>query len=149
FLLVFTVLAVATHFPVSFRAERVFLRLFSRFFGACTYLVSTLPWDPTSRPTWWQRLRRAWRLGDGGRGAGKHAIWGSALPEAALGHSTPRQVQALVDSLQALAYRLQDLIETRATQQSQALARELLSRLREWRLGLQDIFSNLSLHPDA
>jgi hypothetical protein len=42
FLLVFAVLAVATHFPVSFRAEHVFLRLLGRFFRACAYLSSTL-----------------------------------------------------------------------------------------------------------
>ena len=149
FPLIFAVLAVATHFPVSFRAEHVFLRLLGRFFGACTYLASTLQWDPGSRPTWWQRLRRAWHLGDLARVPGKLAIWGSALPAAALGQSTTKQVQALVDSLQALAYRMQDLIETRAREQSQVLARELLSELHEWRLGLQRIFGNLSQHPEA
>ena len=94
-------------------------------------------------------LRRAWHLGDLARIPGKLAIWGSALPAAALGQSTTKQVQALVDSLQALAYRMQDLIETRAKEQSQVLARELLSQLREWRLGLQRIFGNLSRHPEA
>ena len=58
-------------------------------------------------------------------------------------------MQALVDSLQALAYRMQDLIETRATPQSQALARELLLEVRAWRVGLQDIFCNLSQQPEA
>ena len=58
-------------------------------------------------------------------------------------------MQALVDTLQALAYRMQDLIEIRATPQSQVLARELLSQVRAWRVGLQDIFRNLSQHPEA
>jgi hypothetical protein len=58
-------------------------------------------------------------------------------------------MQALVDSVQALAYRMQDLIEIRATPQSQVLARELLFQVRAWRLGLQDIFSNLSQRPEA
>ena len=58
-------------------------------------------------------------------------------------------MQALVDSLQALAWRMQDLIETRATPQSQVLARELLSQVHAWRVGLQDIFGNLSQHPEA
>jgi hypothetical protein len=44
---------------------------------------------------------------------------------------------------------MQDLIETRATPQSQLLARELLSEVRAWRVGLQDIFCNLSQHPEA
>jgi hypothetical protein len=44
---------------------------------------------------------------------------------------------------------MQDLLEVRATPQSQVLARELLSQVRAWRLGLQDIFCNLSQHPEA
>jgi hypothetical protein len=44
---------------------------------------------------------------------------------------------------------MQDLIETRATPQSQLLARDLLSQVHAWRVGLQDIFRNLSQHPEA
>jgi hypothetical protein len=147
--LVLIVLAVATHFPVSFRAEDVFLRLLGRFFRACAYLASTLQWDPANPPTRWQRLRRVLHLGDLARVPGKVAIWGNALPAAALGQSTTGQMQALVDSLQALAYRMQDLIEIRATPQSQVLAHELLFQVRAWRVGLQDIFCNLSQHPET
>jgi hypothetical protein len=149
FPLVFGVLAVARHFPVSFRPEHVFLRLLGRFFRACAYLASTLQWDPANPPTRWRRLRRALHLGDLASVPGKLAIWGSALPAAALGRSTTGQVQALIDSLQAVAYRMQDLIEARATPQSLALARELLSEVRAWRTGLQDIFRNLSRRPEA
>ena len=149
FPLVFAVLAVATYFPVSFRAEHVFLRLLGRFFRSCAYLASTLQWDPAKPTTRWQRLRRALHLGDLARVPGRLALWGSVLPTAALGQSTAGQAQALADSLQALAYRMQDLIEARATSQSQVLARELLSQVHAWRVGLQDIFGNLSRHPEA
>ncbi|TAJ85483.1 FUSC family protein [Reyranella sp.] len=149
FPLVFAVLAVATYFPVSFRAEHVFLRLLGRFFRSCAYLASTLQWDPAKPPTRWQRLRYTLHLGGLARIPGKLALWGSALPAAALGQSTTEQAQALADSVQALAYRMQDLIEARATPQSQVLARELLSQVHDWRAGLQDIFSNLSQHPEA
>jgi hypothetical protein len=149
FPLVFAVLAVATHFPVSFRPEHVFLRLLGRFFRACAYLASTLQWDPAVRPTRWQRFMRALHLGDLARVPGKLVTWGSALPAAALGQSTTAQVQTLVDSLQALAYRMQDLVEARAAPQSQALVCELLSEVRAWRVGLQNIFCQLAQHPEA
>jgi Fusaric acid resistance protein family len=148
-LLMFAVLAVATHFPVSFRAEHAFLRLLGRFFRACAYLGSTLQWDASNLPTHWQRLRRALHLGDLARVPGQLAVWGNALPAAALGQSTTEQVQALIDSLQALAYRMQDLVAARATPQSQLLVRELLPQSRAWRTGLQDIFRNLAQHPEA
>jgi hypothetical protein len=147
--LIFSAVAVATHFPVSFRAEHVFLRLLGRFFHACAYLASTLEWDPTIPLTRWQRLRRAFWLRDLARVPGQLAIWGSALSAATLGQSTAEQVRALIDSLQALAYRMQDLIEARATLQLQVLVRELFSQARAWRIGLQDIFDNLSRRPEA
>jgi uncharacterized membrane protein YccC len=139
--LVFAVLAVATHFPVSFRAEHVFLRLLGRFFRACAYLASTLQWEPTNSRTRWQRLRRLMHLNDLANVPGKLAAWGSALPAAALSQSTTERVQALVESLRALSYRMQDLIETRATPQSKVLARELLLQVHAWRAGLQEIFA--------
>ena len=147
--LVLAVLALTTHFPVSFRVEHVFLRLLGRFFRACAYLASTLQWDPAHPPTRWQRFKRVLHLGDLASVPVKLAIWGSALPAAALGHSTVEEMQAVVDSLQALAYRMQDLIEARATPQSQLLARELFSEVQAWRVGLQDIFRNLSQQPEA
>jgi hypothetical protein len=88
-------------------------------------------------------------IGDLARVPGQLGIWGSALPAAALGQSSTEEMQALVDSLQAVAYRMQDLIDTRATPQSQMLPRELLSQVHAWRVGLQDIFRNLSQHPEA
>jgi hypothetical protein len=149
FPLVFGVLAVARHFPVSFRPEHVFLRLLGRFFRACAYLASTLQWDPADPPTRWQRFTRALHLGDLARVPGKLVTWAIALPAAALGQSTTVQVQTLVDSLQALSYRMQDLIEARAAPQSQALVRELGPEVRAWRVGLQNIFGDLAQHPEA
>jgi uncharacterized membrane protein YccC len=147
--LVLAVLAVATHFPVSFRAEHVFLRLLGRFFRACAYLAVTLQWDRDNPPTRWQRLRRMLHLGDVTRVPGQLAVWGRALPAPALGQSTTEDMQAVVDSVQALAYRMQDLFANRVAPQSQLLARELLSQVHAWRVGLQDIFRNLAQHPEA
>ena len=147
--LFFLVVVASAHFPISFRAEHVFLRLLARFLRACAYLASTLEWDHASQPTSWQRLRRAICLHDLARVPGALATWASALPPAALGQSTAGQVQALVDSLQAFAYRMQDLIEARTTAQSQGLVRELSAQVSAWRTGLEEILSNISQRPDA
>lgn len=147
--LFFLVVAVSTHFPVSFRAEHVFLRLVCRFFRACAYLAPTLQRDPTSPLTGWQRLRRAFYLRAVASLPGRLAIWGSALPAATLGQCTAEQVPALIDSLQALAYRMQDLVEARERPQSHVLVRELLSPVRAWRIGLQEILCSLAQQPEA
>jgi hypothetical protein len=74
---------------------------------------------------------------------GKLAIWGRALSQRA------EHAQALTSSVQALAYRMQDLIEARVTPQTQRLTPELSSQVRAWRIGLQEILSNLSRQPEA
>ena len=147
--MVLAVLAVATHFPVSYRAEHVFLRLQGRFFRDCAYLASTLQWDRANPPTRWQRLggycmSATWR-----KVPGQARHLGKCAAAAALGESTTEGIQAVVDSLQALAYRMQDLIETRATPQSQLLAHELLSQVHASAGRIADIFRNLSQHPEA
>ena len=147
--LFFLVVAVVTYFPISFRPEHVFLRLLARFFRACATLVSTLEGDHASSPISWQRLRRAISLYNLVKLPGELAIWGNALPAAALGQSTAGQVKALVDSLQALAYRMQDLVETRTAAQSPGLVSELSAELRVWRTGLHKILSSLSQRPEA
>src|SRR5215471_10838526 len=83
--LFFLAVAVSTHFPISFRPERVFLRLLRRFFRACAYLASTPEWGPAGKLTEWQRLRRALCIRDLASVPGKLAVWGSALPAAASG----------------------------------------------------------------
>ena len=83
--LVLAVLAVATHFPVSFRAEHVFLRLLGRFFRACAYLASTLQWDPADRPTRWQRLRRVVASRRAGKSPGQARHLGKCAARGGLG----------------------------------------------------------------
>src|SRR5262249_42564228 len=147
--LFFLAVAISTHFPISFRPEHVFLRLLRRFFGSCAYLASTLEWGPNGALTRWQRLRRAFYLRDVASVPGRLAIWGSALSAAMLGRCTAEQMHAFINSLQSLAYRMQDLVEARATPQSQLLVRELLSPVSAWRIGLQEILCNLSQQPEA
>jgi uncharacterized membrane protein YccC len=147
--LFFLIVATVAHFPVSFRPEHVFMRLLARFFRACATLVSTLEGDHAGPPGWWQRLRRAISLYDLAKVPGALATWATALPLAALGQSTAGQVQAAIESVQALAYRMQDLVEAGTTAQSPELARNLSAEVRVWSTGLQKILSGLSQRPEA
>ena len=71
FPLVFAVLAVATHFPVSFRAEHVFLRLLGRFFRAYAYLASSGN-PPTRDAVATSQARVASRRPGNGPGQARH-----------------------------------------------------------------------------
>jgi hypothetical protein len=77
----------------------------------------------------------------------KLAQWGRSLPAEALGKSTPAQVQAFVDRLWSLSYRMQALLEARTLPQSLALVRELRADIRAWRSGVEDVLRGLAEEP--
>lgn len=61
--------------------------------------------------------------------------------------TSPEQVQALVTSLQALTYRMQELLEARANPHAELIIREFLQDIRAWRLRVQEAFQRLSKDP--
>lgn len=79
---------------------------------------------------------------------GKLSVWAQALSPEIVGKMTENQVQALVTSLQALSYRMQDLLEADALRQSKKLVRELMTDVRRWRVGVQEIFGRLTDKPE-
>ena len=56
FVLFFGILIVTTHFPISFRPERVCLRMLKRFFLSTAFLVASGPRHPLSGAGWWHRM---------------------------------------------------------------------------------------------
>ena len=62
-------------------------------------------------------------------------------------NNTPEQVQALVTSLQALAYRIKALVDAREYQQAEPLLRLLHDDLRAWRIKLENRFHRWAENP--
>jgi len=79
----------------------------------------------------------------------KLAQWGRSLPPAALGTSTPGQVQTFVNRLWELSYRMQALLEARTAHQSAALVQELRPDIRAWRRGVESILLSLAVEPKS
>jgi ElaB/YqjD/DUF883 family membrane-anchored ribosome-binding protein len=70
----------------------------------------------------------------------KLATWGKAVDVTTLAGTTPEQIQALTTTLQALSYRLQELLDARESPQAEKVVQELLADVRAWRLRLQEVF---------
>jgi hypothetical protein len=71
---------------------------------------------------------------------GKLAAGGQQIDHRAFPYNSPEQVQALVTSLHALAYRLKDLVDARGQPQAEPLVRELLDDVRTWRQAIEVLF---------
>ncbi len=70
----------------------------------------------------------------------KLAVWGQHIDYRTFPDNTPKQVEALVTNLQALAYRIKELIEARQYLQADLLVRELSDDLRAWRILVENRF---------
>jgi hypothetical protein len=149
FALLFLILAITAHVPVSPRPERAFLRLLGRFFRSCEYLMSTIRWDPQRPVTRMERWREAFHACEVSTLPRKLGAWAPHIDTKALPGTSPQQVQAVVTSLQGLTYRMQEVLEERGNPQAQFLVQELQADVQAWRLRVQETFQRLSEDPAA
>lgn len=147
FPLVFLILLVTTYFPFDLRPEWAFLRLLSRFFRSGEYLLSTMRWDPERSQTRRDRWRKAFHTHELARVPQKLGAWARFVDTKVLRGTSPEQVQALVTCLQALTYRMQELLEARENPHAELIIQELLQDIRAWRLRAQEVFQRLSKDP--
>ena len=147
--LLFLLLSLTEYLPVSQQPNHVYLRMLGRFFRSCAFLMATLGWGTPRGPSLLARWRKNYHLHEITTLPGKLAVWGRFMPPAALGRTTPEQIKALAMSLQALSFRMQELIEAGAFHQSDLLVRALLADVRRWRIALQELFGQLVDQPET
>jgi uncharacterized membrane protein YccC len=149
FPLVFLILAIAAYFPFSTRPETVYLRLLGRFFRSAEYLMSTMNWGLGHTPSGIDRLRKAFHLRQLDIVPLKLGAWARYIDTKVLRNNSSEDVQALVTSLQALSYRMQNQLDARSYPQAEFLVQELFSDFKAWRLRVQGAFQGLSYDPVA
>jgi len=149
FPIAFLIIAVTAYIPFSPRPERAVLRLLGRFFRSSEYLMSSTRWDPGRSQTRLDLWRKTFHTREVSTLPVKLGTWSPHIDSRALRGTSPQQVQALVNSLQALSYRMQELLEARGSPQAQLLVQELLADFRAWRLRVQATFQRLAADPTA
>jgi hypothetical protein len=131
------------------RPEKVFLRLVARFFRHSEFLMSHLALDSGREG----RLAGIWTTAyyhkDLLELPPKLAKWGQQIDYRTFPNNTPEQVQALVTSLQDLAYRIKTLVDARKHPQAELLVSQLRNDLRTWRLKVEDQFHGWTEDPAA
>jgi hypothetical protein len=149
FVLFFGVLIVTTHFPISFRPERVCLRMLARFFRSASFLVATWGELALSRSGWWHRRKVAFHLQEVTKLPQKLAVWQRVLPKAALGSTPPENLRMLVSGLQDLSYRMQALFQVRRQPPKDTVLNMFLADIQTWRTGIQEVFDRLAIDPGS
>ena len=149
FPIVFLIIAATAYIPFSPRPEQTVLRLLGRFFRSSEYLMSTTRWDPGRSPTRLDRWRKTFHARELVTLPQKLGAWAGHIDTSMLPGTSPQQIQSLMTSLQALSYRIQELLEARSNPQAQLLVQELLADFQAWRLQVQETFLHLSEDPAA
>jgi hypothetical protein len=145
--LIFLLLAITAHIPYSPLPERAFVRLSGRFFRSGACLITTLRRDPQRPPTRLERWKQAFHEREVATLPTKLGVWAHIIDTKARPGTAPGQAQAMVTNLQALSYRMQELLEASGDLQARLLARELLADVGTWRLAVQRTFQHLSVNP--
>ncbi len=132
-------LAIATsYFPTSPRPEKAFLRLFRRFLRQADFMLSRLALDRDQARGWAVRWKTALYSRDLLALPRKLEALGRQIDYALLPNDTPEKVQALALNMQAVAYRIEELLQARELPHSESLVRQFQEELRAWRQVAQE-----------
>jgi uncharacterized membrane protein YccC len=143
---VFFVILVTAYIPFSPFPEKVFVRLLRRYFRSSEYLLSTLG-------DWQQHLnsrehsRQARHLREIATLPQKLAAWSRVIGPDLLPARSPIAVQQLVANLQALSFRIQELLSAQNRPYPPALIASLRADIGARRLAIRQVFQRLSVDP--
>ena len=138
-----TVVAVPLCYVVAFaimsvtilpRPEKAFLGLLRRFFRQAAFLMSRLALDRDEQNDLVTRWQMALYHNDLLELPARLAACGQQIDYRVFPGTTAEQVQALAASLQALAYRIKELVDAREAIQADFLVEALIDDVRSWRL---------------
>jgi uncharacterized membrane protein YccC len=134
-------LAVAIFYATrSPRPEKRFLRRLRRFFRQTEFIMARLALDRDDRKGRATRWRMALYGNDLLEIPEKLSALGRRIDYRLLSGQTPEQVQALATSLQGLAYRIKELVDTRKSPQNDLLVAAVIDETRAWRMLMQKQF---------
>ena len=142
-----SLLLATSYIPFRPQPEKAFLRLLRRFFRHAEFLMSRMALDRESHKSLSERWKMMPYQNDLMELPQKLAAWGGRIDHRLFPGNTPEQVQALVNSLQALALRIKDLLNARENPQSTLLVRGLIDDVRAWRVAIEALFQRWSDNP--
>lgn len=146
----YTMMGIIVTFALTYmvgspRPEKELLRQTRRFFRSCEFLVSHL--DPPE--SFVGQVREAYYRNVLQTLPAKMGIWAKSIDAKAFPTNSPEQVAGLLEALQLLAYRVDDLLDGRSSSAAKVLAGDLGDSVREWRAVVDQAFHQWSEVPEA
>jgi uncharacterized membrane protein YccC len=131
------------------RPEKAVLHLIRRFFRSARFVIAGAAdegGDSRNRITRW---RVAWHRQELHRLPSKIEAWSKAIHYRALPENTQERIEALVVRMQAVVYRIDELLNAEGTVLAESLAAALADDLRTWRTRLESALVEWEARPDS
>ncbi len=147
FLSLFSILALTFYFPISWRRERMFLRLLHRYFRSYQYVVILMGRDANRPLTRYGRWRESFHLREVATIPDKLAGWAPHIDSAALAGRPADRLLDLIAGLQELTTRLPAMRDAAGQTYGEVLRQQLQDDVRAWRNGVADILQRVATDP--
>jgi hypothetical protein len=131
------------------RPEKAVLHSVRRFFRSAGFLIASTSGERGGRRGWVSRWRVAWHRRELNGLPNKIQAWSKAIDYRAFPSNTPDRVDALVVRMQAIAYRIDELLDSRGSVSPRSLAHALADEIRAWRTRLESSLAAWSSDPDS
>lgn len=149
FPLVFMIFSVTTFFPISWRAKDVFQKLLERYFRSCAYVMSTVFEPPKPQNSFLRGYNNIFHKIEIIKLPHSLNSWVKRIDTKTMPGVSSENIQTLVNSLQALTLRIQELQKISIDPQTHYLAHELQNELQIWHQKLKEALHELSKNPAA
>jgi uncharacterized membrane protein YccC len=142
-LLVMAVVIALGYILGSPRPEKVFLKMIERYFRSSEIILTSLPDKPANRSLF-TRMYLAYHQQELQLLPAKLGLWGSQIDRSEFPDTSPEQLQAIVTTLQALNYQIEDLCVMSANPTIDSAVLILKSEIRDWRKALVSVLTSLA-----
>ena len=115
------------------RPEKAVLYLIRRFFRSARFLIASAASESTGSRSPFMRWRVAWHRQELHGLPSKIEAWSKAIHYRALPENTTERIEALVVRMQAVVYRIDELLDAEGTAAAPSLAVALPDDIRAWR----------------
>jgi hypothetical protein len=144
FAIIFLMLSIIANIPFSASSEKVFLRLLSRYFHSCAYLVHNVSRGEQKGETRLDRLQKKYHAYQVASLPKKLGVWARFIDTGALPGTEPPQIQAVLTGLQSISYRMKELLAASSVSQESFLLQELQSDMLAWRKGVEETLQKMA-----
>ena len=131
------------------RPEKAVLYLVRRFFRSAGFLIASTAGERSTRRGRFAQWRIAWHRRELNGLPNKIEAWSKAIDYDAFPSNAPDRIEALVVRMQAIAYRIDELLDSRGSVSPRSLAQALAEDIRAWRTRLESTLADWSSSPDS